>query len=255
MRISVSAYASLCLMRMTICQIVLTASQNEQNTGGTGRVTLEWLWRTTSRFVSLELTWDRKFYGHEQLYHTAWTRLLFDRVIYPHPQDVDDAELQLTRVDPDERGMEELRVRFLGTINHASVGTMRCAVTTEDGRSADKTLSLSLGMRCRTYNRPKDGKRTRRRTCAPQRYGWLPPGFIITGTLKFDDGKTTALTIERPGFEYIEYAPGCRLSCYLGPEGPVVSVTVSGSCPIRVYEMEVRIGPWRAFEDRFELPR
>ncbi|AAF99231.1 pr136 [rat cytomegalovirus strain Maastricht] len=254
MRIPVSAHVSLCLVHVAVCQIVLTVSQNERSTGGMDRATLEWLWRTTSRFVSLELTWDREFYGHELLYHTPWTRLLFDRVIYLRPRDVDDAELHLTRTDPDERGMEELRVRFLGTINHASVGTMRCTVTAEDGRSADKALSLNLGMKCRTYDRPTDGK-TRRRTCAPQRYGWLPSGFTVTSILRPDDGNKTVLTIKRPGFEYIEYAPGCRLSCYLGPEGPVVSVTATGSCPIRVYEMEVKIGSWRVLEDRFELPR
>lgn len=254
MRISVSAYVFLCLAHVAVCQIVLTASQNERSTGGMGRVTLEWLWRTTSRFVSLELMWDRHFYGHERLYHTPWTRLIVDRAIYLRPRDVNDAELHLTRTDPDGRGMEELRVRFLGTINHASMGTMRCAVTTEDGRSADKALSLSLAMRCKTYDSPKGGK-TRRRMCAPQRDGWLPPGFTVTAILRFDDGNRTVLTIERPGFEYIEYAPGCRLSCYLGPEGPVVSVTATGACPIRVYEMEVKIGLWRVFEDKFELPR
>lgn len=255
MRITIFVYVSMYLTRVVTPQIVLTSSQSERNTGGAGRVTLEWLWRTTSRFVSLELTWDRKLYGSERVYHTPWTRLLLDRVIYPQPRGVKDAELQLQRTDPDDKGLEELRVRFLGTINHDSAGAMRCAVSTEDGRNADKTLSLDLGMKCRTYDRPWDGGETRRRTCAPEKYGWLSPGLRVTSILRPEGGKTIVLAIARPGFHYTEYAPGCRLSCYLGPEGPIVGVTASGSCAVRKYEMEVRIGSWRAFEDRFELPR
>lgn len=253
MRIPISAYVFLCLTHVTTSQIVVTVSQNERTTGGTGRVALEWLWRTTSRFVTLELIWDREFYGSERLYHTPWTRFLFDRIIYLRPTDVGDAELQLTRADPDDRGMEELRVRFLGTINHDSVGTMRCTVSTEDGREAGKSLSVNLGMRCRTY--VKSRNREVRRTCSPERYGWLPSRFAVSSILRSADGRTSVLSIDRPGFGYTEHAPGCLLSCYLGPSGPIVSVTATEACPIRRYEMGVRIGSWRALDDGFELPR
>lgn len=214
---------------------------------------MEWLWRTTSRFVTLELIWDREFYGSERLYHTPWTRLLFDRIIYLRPKDVDDAELQLIRIDPDDRGMEELRVRFLGTINHGSVGTMRCAVSTEDGREATKALSLDLGMKCRTY--VKSQSRGIRHTCSPERYGWLPPGLTVNSTLRSTDGRTSTLSIGRPGFGYREHASGCLLSCYLGPDGPVVSVTAAESCLLREYKMEVKIGSWKALDDGFDLSR
>lgn len=175
--------------------------------------------------------------------------------MYPRAKDVDDAELYLIRADPDDKGMEELIVRFLGTINHGSVGAMRCAVTTEDGRNADKNLSVDLGMRCSTYARVQDDKTIQRTSCAPERSGWLPTGIAVNSTLRSDDGWTTALAIARPGFGYAEHAPKCLLACYLGPEGPIVSVTVTDLCPIRAYEMEVRIGSWCALKDRIELPR
>lgn len=80
MRIPVSAYVLPPLLRLAASQIVITASQNERTTGATGRVVLEWLWRTTSRFVTLDVSWDRELYGSERLYHSPWTRFLFDRV-------------------------------------------------------------------------------------------------------------------------------------------------------------------------------
>lgn len=254
MRISVSAYVSMCLVRVAVSQIVITASQSERTTGGAKRVTLEWLWRTTSRFETLDVTWDRSLYGFKRLYYTSWARFLFERVVYPRIKDVDDAELRLIRTNPDEKGMEELRVQFLGTINHASTGTMRCAVTTEDGRSAQKSLSVVLWMRCTTHEIVQDGGS--RRTCAPDRPGWLSAGFFVNSTLISDNVPgETVLTIRHPGFGYVEHAPECLLSCYLGPDGPIVSVLAKQSCRVRTYKMEVRIGSWRVFGDTFELPR
>lgn len=200
------------------CQIFVLVSKSILHTSGRYMNHIEWYLRSTSRFVSLEVEWERTLFSKEILFKTPWTRFTTDRVIYPALIDVDDASVRIIRHDPDIYGMEEIRVQFNGTIDHTSLGRLRCTVTTENGKTLTKYADVYINIKCIMFKTHTVSKYY----CEPEGYGWFR-GYIDVA-LQIGN-ENVVLKLYTPGFEYIEYRRGCFLSCYLGPGGPIVSIT------------------------------
>lgn len=168
----------------------------------------------------MRISWVRKLYDKaEIIYDTPWTRFTTDRFKRLSIRDVPDATLHIKRFDPDEKGIEEINVWFNATIDHNSMGTLRCVVNTESGPDTYKDIHVNLDLICERYAYDNITKYS----CSPKLYGWLR-GSVFTSI--YVNGTRRGHTfIVQPGYVDIEYIQGSILSCYLGPGGPIITVT------------------------------
>ncbi|AKB93319.1 b136 [Murid betaherpesvirus 8] len=168
----------------------------------------------------MRLLWVRRLYGEaEILYDTPWTRFTTDRFMRLSLQDVPDATLRIKRFDPDKKGIEEINVWFNATIDHNSMGILRCIVNTERNLGTYKDIYVHLDLICEHY--VYDG--IVKYSCSPKLYGWLRGGIFTS--IYVNDTRRGHTFIIQPGYVDIEYMQGSILSCYLGPGGPIITVT------------------------------
>lgn len=236
---------SLCL-NFSISQVLTLTSQTEYSSTSITNNIIYWYWRSTTRFVSLKIVWDRIFYTRTCMYDTPWTRLIAERIVRPKLENINDAIIYIYRIDPDNRGMEELRVTFNGTINHDSIGSLWCQITTEDGRNITKVVTVNLNINCQLSQIDN----ITRYHCEPAKYGWLRGS--VEAKLYFNNEELATVSVSKFGFKYLKYDYGSILSCYLGPGGPIVSVTIM--LPrVGEYDLEIVINSKYTTRNRFEI--
>lgn len=239
--------ALLCVStNLVASQVMSLSSQSEYSTTSEIKNTLHWYWRSTTRFVTLRVLWDRTFYERTCLYSTFWAKFTTDRIVKPNLESIDDILVHIQRFDPDKKGIEELHVTFNGTINHDHVGSMACEITTEDGTNITKILSVDINISCKF----DDTDDIIRYYCEPLKFGWLYG--LVEAKLRLNNEEKAHISINGPGFKYLEYAYGSILSCYSGPGGPLIAITVM--IPrVGEYELEIIFNSKYITRKRFEI--
>nr|WEG68849.1 protein m136 [Mastomys natalensis cytomegalovirus 1]WEG68985.1 protein m136 [Mastomys natalensis cytomegalovirus 1]WEG71213.1 protein m136 [Mastomys natalensis cytomegalovirus 1] len=233
------------LLNSTTSQVIILAYQTRLSTTCISRNIIKWYWRSTTRFVSMEVSWDRMFYETVSLYKTDWTRFTTNRTVTRKIGN-EDITIDICRFDPDEKGIEELHVQFNGTINHEFMGTLSCMITTEDGKSLSKSVTIDMAITCQLYYH----RNSTIYECDPTNHGWLRGPVEVTA--KLNNVTQGRLLTTEYGFQYIEYTRGSVLSCYLGPGGPIVAITMM----IRRcgdYELEIVIKKKYIVKRRFNI--
>lgn len=193
----------------------------------------------------MEVTWDRIFYERVSLYKTEWTRFTTNRTVTRRISN-ENIIIDICRFDPDEKGIEELHVQFNGTINHDFVGTLSCTITTEDGKTVSKAVTVDMAITCQLYYH----RNVTIYECDPTNHGWVRGPVEVVA--KLDNVTQGRLLTTNYGFQHLEYTRGSILSCYLGPGGPIVAITMM----IRRcgdYELEIVINKKYTVEKRFTI--
>lgn len=221
-------YCLLLAFYSSSAQVFSHASQSRAYTTRQAPNFIEWYWRTPSRFVTLEVVWERAIYGDERiLYNTFWTRFTTLRVLHPSLLGLENAELRIERKDPDKLGIEELKILLNGTIDHTAAGAIRCRVTTERGDNVTKVVYIGMHISCHKHLIA----RSIRFVCEPYGYGWLLARVRIFLHGEDSIGQNPVSIVSNgTGFRYVEYNRGCFLACYGGLGGPLITVVVSENC-------------------------
>ncbi|ACE95474.1 m136 protein [Murid betaherpesvirus 1] len=244
-----TAAAWLFLAHGVASQITTTVSQTRGYTTARNKTYIEWCFRTNERFASLNVTWNRTLYDTEILFETSWTTFTTERCVARKLAGAEDAMIQILRFDPDEKKMEELRVKFEGTINHDSTGSFVSYINTQSGRwSVEKVMKVEISFVCEL----KVSEDAARYSCEPEGYGWLSKGYL-TATVRVN-GSEHSIHLPEPGGAYIEYERGSFLSGYLGPGGPLVTVTVLQPCPPRKIDLIIELHPRYKLYQSFVIP-